>query len=427
VRRRGTRDGRCRRGWSLAALAHLAAAGGAGAQAAFVPMGSVPAGWDRVSHVMRVTNDGVVIGNVLRVVGGAYLVYQGFTWDAQNGFTLLGALDPERSSIVGYASPDGRVIPGAAIDHTGKYVAVVWVDGVGPERIGAVPEGFSATAWGVSWDGTVVGGELFTPGLLAEGWLWSLERGFEALGVPPGASYTTVVQLPQHGDVVLSAIIWGSLGGAQEGARWTRAKGWEPLGDLPGGDFFSNLGLCSRDGRVGAGRASPPTGTTHMARWTDAGGWQDLGGAGWSAGISGDGWTVVGISGSTSTGNLAAMWDPGEGLRFVQDVLEKEFGLNLSGWKLREAHAISDNGRYIAGIGHNPQGKLEGWLVEMPPFCYADCDRSSGKGNLDVFDFLCFINKFNARDPYGNCDNDGAFDLFDFLCFINHFTAGCQP
>jgi hypothetical protein len=54
--------------------------------------------------------------------------------------------------------------------------------------------------------------------------------------------------------------------------------------------------------------------------------------------------------------------------------------------------------------------------------CYPDCD---GSGTLDLFDFLCFVNAFNAGDPYADCDGSGTLDLFDFLCFVNEFNAGC--
>ena len=61
--------------------------------------------------------------------------------------------------------------------------------------------------------------------------------------------------------------------------------------------------------------------------------------------------------------------------------------------------------------------------------CYADCDTSTGVGVLDIFDFLCFGNRFAAGDPYA-CDCDtttglGVCDIFDFLCFGNAFNAGC--
>jgi hypothetical protein len=44
---------------------------------------------------------------------------------------------------------------------------------------------------------------------------------------------------------------------------------------------------------------------------------------------------------------------------------------------------------------------------------------------LDLFDFLEFVNLFNASDPAADCDGNGVFDLFDFLCFVNAFNAGC--
>jgi hypothetical protein len=60
---------------------------------------------------------------------------------------------------------------------------------------------------------------------------------------------------------------------------------------------------------------------------------------------------------------------------------------------------------------------------------YADCDQSTGAGLLDIFDFLCFQNRYTAGHPYA-CDCDrttggGTCDVFDFLCFQNAFAAGC--
>ncbi len=57
-----------------------------------------------------------------------------------------------------------------------------------------------------------------------------------------------------------------------------------------------------------------------------------------------------------------------------------------------------------------------------PDSCYPDCD---GDGSLTLFDFLCFVNAFNAAQPYANCDGNGSLDLFDFLCYVNAFNAGC--
>jgi hypothetical protein len=54
--------------------------------------------------------------------------------------------------------------------------------------------------------------------------------------------------------------------------------------------------------------------------------------------------------------------------------------------------------------------------------CYADF---TGDGTLDLFDFLGFVNAFNAQDQSADCIDDNTFDLFDFLCFVNAFNGGC--
>jgi hypothetical protein len=57
-----------------------------------------------------------------------------------------------------------------------------------------------------------------------------------------------------------------------------------------------------------------------------------------------------------------------------------------------------------------------------PAPCPADLD---GSGALDLFDFLAFVNLFNAHDPKADCDGDSAHTLSDFNCFVALFNAGC--
>ena len=54
--------------------------------------------------------------------------------------------------------------------------------------------------------------------------------------------------------------------------------------------------------------------------------------------------------------------------------------------------------------------------------CAANCD---GNNTLDLFDFLCFVNAFNAGGDYADFDGNANHDLFDFLAFVNAFNAGC--
>jgi hypothetical protein len=81
---------------------------------------------------------------------------------------------------------------------------------------------------------------------------------------------------------------------------------------------------------------------------------------------------------------------------------------------------IDDPATDDTGIGPDPIADIGAYEFQ-PPWC-ADCD---GSKTLDAFDFLCFLNQFNAQDPTADCTADDALDLFDFLCFVNAFSSGC--
>jgi len=54
--------------------------------------------------------------------------------------------------------------------------------------------------------------------------------------------------------------------------------------------------------------------------------------------------------------------------------------------------------------------------------CPPDLDAD---GTLTVFDFLTFLNLFDAGDATADFDGDGELTIFDFLAFQNQFDAGC--
>ncbi len=88
--------------------------------------------------------------------------------------------------------------------------------------------------------------------------------------------------------------------------------------------------------------------------------------------------------------------------------------------------SFTQNGPIVETGGNQPN-RFTVW--DAPRLCYPDCDTQTGPGVLDIFDFLCFGNRFSANDPYA-CDCDtatgpGICDIFDFLCFGNAFNAGC--
>ena len=109
----------------------------------------------------------------------------------------------------------------------------------------------------------------------------------------------------------------------------------------------------------------------HAFRWTQATGSVDLGhlpgdpDRGYiPTDVSGDGSVVVG---DASAGDrVAFIWDTDHGMRSLQDVLTVEYGLDLTGWDLTHATAISDNGLHIVGYGKRTNGHHEAWLATIP-------------------------------------------------------------
>ena len=86
---------------------------------------------------------------------------------------------------------------------------------------------------------------------------------------------------------------------------------------------------------------------------------------------------------------------------------------------------------FISGSFTRLGGEVSAYLARLDcGDCLADCDRSSGSGIIDIFDFLCFQSRFVAGEPYAcDCDTStgvGVCDMFDFLCFQAAFAQGCE-
>ena len=52
-------------------------------------------------------------------------------------------------------------------------------------------------------------------------------------------------------------------------------------------------------------------------------------------------------------------------MRNLQDVLEAG-GLDLTGWQLRSANGVSDDGTVIVGYARNPDGYNEAYMAIIP-------------------------------------------------------------
>jgi hypothetical protein len=162
--------------------------------------------------------------------------------------------------------------------------------------------------------------------------------------------------------------------------------GWS---DVPtGGATIGRLAVAD-DGRGPALFAGGPFSTIggvparRIARW-DGHAWSALG----TGFLSGQPWTICGF-------------DDGSGPAiFVGGDLQYAGGLNAANF-----------------------AKWQG----CPETCYANCDGSTSEPVLNALDFVCFLERFAARDPRANCDHSPAGELTvgDFVCFMQRFAAGC--
>jgi hypothetical protein len=160
---------------------------------------------------------------------------------------------------------------------------------------------------------------------------------------------------------------------------------------LPGGEFDSEANAVSPDGLAVVGRANS-TGDWEAFLWTEESGMIALGdspgGLSYSSAsdVSLDGRVVVGGANRSGT---AFIWDALHGMRNLRDVLVNDLGLDLTGWTLHRATAMSEDGSTIVGWGTNPDRNTEAWLVRIPtPALPGDFDED---GDVDLIDYEMYL------------------------------------
>ena len=352
-------------------LAALAIAGVHRSAATFTPMGDLEGGIFS-SQPRGVSNDGKVVVGFSRGTDGN----EAFRWTQSTGMVGLGDF-PEGSydSRARGVSADGSVVVGIGNKTSFINDAFRWTAEDGLVGLGDLPGGsVGSEASGVSADGDVVVGQsvMGTPilGTNIHAFRWTkASNSMTDLGTlnqnEGGASIANAVS--GDGTAVVGYSSWTP---GNQAIRWTQGTDMVGLGDLEGGAFASEAFAVSFDGSVVVGQSTSGNGTEAF-RWTQATGMVGLGdltgGSVFSSarGVSADGSIVVG-SGNPSNSFRAMIWDADNGMRNLRDVLVNDYGLEavLTGWTLVEASAISADGNYIVGLGTNPTGDTEGWLVK---------------------------------------------------------------
>lgn len=356
----------------LALIGLLAALSPAPAPAAsFTGLGDIPGG-PFASSATGVSDDGrVVVGRGTREGGSRPRdgLSEAFRWTAEDGLEGLGSLFASDgiSSAAG-VSGDGSIIVGST-SGPGAAHAFRWDRANGMVALEPASAGASFRfGHAVSSDGTTIAGGGFDPSSERVTFRWTAETGGVPIDDLPGGHIDSIAtDLTHDGSVIVGLSL------VEEGYvafRWDALTGTSEIPTFAGREF-SDARAVSRDGSIIIGIAGSPLEGIRSYRWDESQGttWlEDPSGAIQDLAVgdlSGDGAVMIG-SGRTGTAfSEPVIWDATHGWREL-DVLLATLGVDLSGWTLTSANAISADGRVIVGHGQNPAGEQEAWVAVIP-------------------------------------------------------------
>ena len=314
--------------------------------------------------------------------GSTLITTKGSYWTEATGLVSLGSPPGWSGSVrTNGISADGSVIVGSLRNEAGKTEAFRWENGMF-EPLGSLGDGGgSSEAFGVSADGTTIAGKARWPDGVAQAFRWTAEEGMVGLGdVPSGSGRSVAFGISDDGSTVVG--VQYPEGARSEAFRWSAEEGMVGLGGLASDQVSSSAFDVSRDGSVVVGVSRSDRGSEAF-RWTLEDGMVGLGGLavlpnGWfistAEAVSGDGRIVVGnsvigtIPGGRPPGNIDRpfYWEAEHGMRFLQDVLQDDYGLDLMGWELWYVTDISADGRTIVGDAIPPDGGRVKWMARVP-------------------------------------------------------------
>ncbi|NCQ71015.1 MAG: PEP-CTERM sorting domain-containing protein [Microcystis aeruginosa W13-15] len=325
--------------------------------------------WGSFSRATGVSADGSVVVGQSSVTSGN----EAFRWTQATGMVGLGYLPGGSASVAWGVSADGSVVVGDSNSDLNSIIseAFRWTQATGMVGLGYLPGGeLFSSASGVSADGSVVVGSSYTANG-NEAFRWTQATGMVELGDLAGVTFL----LRGFGPRVSAdgSVVVGSSNSDFDAYRWTQATGTVGLGNLEWASSGGASGVSS-DGSVVVGYSTNYS-SLEAFRWTQQTGMVGLGDLlssvdttsrffSIASGVSGDGSVVVGDSQSVN-GQEAFIWNSTQGMRSLQQVLTNDYGLDLTGWFLNEANAISADGLTVVGSGTNPNGQTEAWIASL--------------------------------------------------------------
>ena len=292
---------------------------------------------------------------------GTIVVGPGFRWTSGTGVVGIGG-NGGHTAI----SRDGSTIVSDAVDGgSGLVTAAIWAGGTSWTNLGGLPgetpcgSDFSHS-YGVTADGAVVVGLGWVTGCGGHAFRWETATGMVDLGSTVSGNSSRANGIAANDPT--RVIGWQDTT-TRQGARWD--NGVQTLftfGAAPVGEALA----VSPDGSVVVGSFAG----NEAWRWTQATGVQQIGVlpgfnfGGYGFALTDDGDTVVGACGFGFDRD-AFIWTQAMGMVKLDDYLTG-MGLDLTGWDLGSATAISADGTVIAGWGNGPTSFIEGWVVTLP-------------------------------------------------------------
>jgi uncharacterized membrane protein len=278
-------------------------------------------------------------------------------WVWQDGVsTLLGSLGGTRTSIALAADADGSVVVGDAafvLFGGDGPIGFRWVQGENENEMQAVADTVEAVAEfihteGVSADGNVMVGWADDEGGPSVASRWEGQGNMQTFSRNPDS-----VQI--RATDAAGEVLGGFFAGGIPIVFFTNGAGFQ----LPSlGQFTSGqVNGISADGSTFVGRLRGGDAVDRAIRWSGLTNPENLG-PGIAHDTSADGAVVVGES-----GGAAMLWDTA-GARALAAVVTS-LGGDLAGFELLVAHAVSDDGRVIAGAGRRAT-RDEGWVLRLP-------------------------------------------------------------
>ena len=376
----------------LPAIAVIAVVGhSVSCSAGFEGLGYLPGG--SCSEAAAVSADGSVVVGTSCTASGV----RAFRWTAADGMVEIpvpaGLADTWATGVSSdgaYVSGYGRVSASLPYGYEGFRWHVS-----GTLNVIAVP-GLNVIAKGISGDGSTVTGTSWGTDVNDEAFRWTEGGGLARLdGLPGEAVRTNADAISNNGLVIVGDRIY-------EGPPYRDCFVWSEEGVL--GISAHTANATSSDGSViVGGLANQETAPFEAYRWTAQTGAVPLGTClpnfhSRALAVSADGSIIVGYVQNNAgfDEQKAFIWDREHGMRLLQEVLEGDFGLDLSGWRLGssaswKATAISQDGSTIVGVAVNAEGRQEAWRAVLGRIAYVDRDATganNGSSWADAYNFL---------------------------------------